>query len=98
MHIPVSAFEVSAAFNVLDDAATVHLGLENLPVNQAFHPYVNVGTPNMTNSACRHAVLLPVEWHLQLARDFPYGVVLMAFYDIFLASLQTVAGQPYVDV
>ena len=42
-HIPASTFEISAAFNALDDAAMVCLGLENLPADQeAFHPYVNV--------------------------------------------------------
>ena len=37
VHIPASAFETSAAFNILDDAATIHLGLKNLPADQAFH-------------------------------------------------------------
>ena len=52
VYIPTSAFEISAAYSVLDDAAAIHLGLEGLPQDQVFHPYVNVGTPNMTNSAC----------------------------------------------
>ena len=75
----------------------MHFGLENFPADQAFHPYVNMGTPNMTNLACRCVVLLLMEWHTQLVRDFPYGVVLNAFYDIFLVPLQAVARQPYVD-
>ena len=98
VHIPASTFEISATFNVLDNAAMVCLGLENLPADQAFHPYVNMGMPNMMNSACWCALLLPVEWHVQLARDFPYGVVLKAFYDIFLAPLQAVARQPYANL
>ena len=98
VHIPASAFEVSTAFNVLDNAATVCLGLESLPADQVFHPYVNMGTPNMTNSACRHAVLLPIKWHMQLVREFSCGVTCKAFYDIFLAPLQAVASHPYVDV
>ena len=99
MHIPASTFEISATLNVLDNAATICLDLENLvPVDQAFHPYVNVGMPNMMNSACRRVVLLPVEWHAQLVIDFPYGVALKAFYYIFLAPLLAVARQPYVDV
>ena len=52
VHIPSSTFEISAAYNVLDDATAIHLGLEGLPEDQVCHPYVNVGTPNMTNSAC----------------------------------------------
>ena len=98
VHIPASTFEISATLNVLDDAAMVCLGLENDPADQAFHPYVYVGMPNMMNLVCRHAVLLPMEWHMQLARDFPYGVAFKAFYDIFLDPLQAVARQPYVDV
>ena len=43
-------------------------------------------------------MLLLVEWHAQLARDFPYDVTVNAFYDIFLAPLQAVASQPYVEV
>ena len=100
VHIPASAFEVSAAYNILDDAAaTIHLGLEEgLPVDQVYHPYVTVRTPNMTNSACRCSVLLPIKWHVQLSKDHPYGITLKAFYDIFLLPLQAVAGQPYTDV
>ena len=87
VHIPTSAFEISAAFNVLDDAVMICLGLENLPVDQVFHPYVKVGTSNMTNLACRCALLLPADWHAQLAREFPYGIPLKAFHNIFLVPL-----------
>ena len=52
----------------------------------------------MTNSACRHSVLLPIKWHPQLSRDHPYGITLKAFYDIFLSPLQAIMGQPYTDV
>ena len=99
VHVPASAFEISAAYNILDDAAVIHLGLEGLLANQTHHPYVNVGTANMTNSACRCSVLLPIEWQLQLSRDHPYGITLLkAFYNIFLSPLQAVAGQPYTNV
>ena len=98
IHIPASAFEVSAAYNVLDDAAAIRLGLEGLPADQVYHPYVNVGTPNMTNSACRCSVLLPIEWHAQVSKDHPYGITLKAFYDVFLLPLQAITGQPYADV
>ena len=94
VHLPASTSKISATFNVLDDAAMIHLGLENLPVNQVFHPYVNVGTPNMTNLVCRHALLLPVDWHAQLAKDFLYGITLKAFYAIFLVPFQVTVGQP----
>ena len=45
VHIPTSAFEISTAYNILDDAAAIHLGLEGLPEVQVCHPYMNVGTP-----------------------------------------------------
>ena len=98
VHIPAMAFEVSAAYNVLDDAAAIRLGLEGLPADQAYHPYVNVGTPNMTNSACRCSVLLPLEWHAQLSKDHPYGISLKTLYDTFLLPLHATAGHPYIDV
>ena len=69
VHVPALAFETTATYNVLDDLATVRAGLEALPADQTFHPYVNVGTPNMSNSSCRHAILLPVEWHTRLAQN-----------------------------
>ena len=89
VHIPTSAFEISATFNILDDAATIYLGLKNLPADQAFHPYVNVGMPNM-----KHALLPPMDWHAHLVRDFPYGIALKAFYNIFLVPLLATVGQP----
>ena len=98
VHVPASAFDISTAYNVLDDAAAIRLGLEGLPQDQPFHPYVNVGTPNMTNSACRRTVLLPTQWHAQLAKDHPHGISLKTFYDSFLLPLQGVADQPYLDV
>ena len=36
IHIPASAFEVSAAYNVLDDAVAIRQGLEGLPANQVY--------------------------------------------------------------
>ena len=52
----------------------------------------------MMNSACRCSVLLPIEWHVQVSKDHPYGITLKAFYDVFLLPLQAIAGQPYADV
>ena len=98
VHIPTSVFEVSAAYNILDDATAICLGLEGLLTNQAHHPYVNVGTTNMTNSACSCSVLLPIEWHPQFSRNHPYDITLKAFYDIFLSPLQAITGQPYTDM
>ena len=92
------AFKVSAPYNVLDDAAAIHLGLEGLPVDQVYHSYVNVGTPNMTNSTCRCSVLLPIEWHVQLSKEHPYGISLKALYNTFLLPLQATASHPYTDV
>jgi hypothetical protein len=53
VHLPVTAFEISAAYNVLDDPVTLRAGLDALPPDQTFHPYVNAGTPDMTNTGCR---------------------------------------------
>ena len=98
IYVPASAFEVSAAYNILDATAAIHLGLEGLPVNQVYHPYVNVGTPNLTNAACRCSILLPIKWHPQLSRDHPYSITLKVFYDIFLSPLQAVVGHLYINV
>ena len=98
VHIPAMAFEVSTAYNVLDDAATICLGLEGLPADQVYHPYVNAGTPNMMNSACRRSILLPIEWHTQLSKDHPYGISLKVLYNTFLLPLHATAGHPYIDV
>lgn len=37
VHLPVTAFETSAPFNVLDDPAAIWMGLDALPPNQMFH-------------------------------------------------------------
>ena len=98
VHVPASAFKTTAAYNVLDDPVTVRAGLEALPVDQTFHPYVNMGTPNMSNSSCRRAILLPVEWHTRLAQNHPFSISLKAFYDLFLAPLSPAEAQPYANV
>ena len=76
----------------------VQAGLEALTVDQTFHLYVNVGTLNMSSTSCRHAILLPVEWHVRLAQDYPFGISLKAFYDTFLAPLGPAEALPYADV
>ena len=53
VHVLASAFEMTAAYNVLDDPVTMQVGLEALPADQMFHLYMNVGTPNMLSSSCR---------------------------------------------
>ena len=98
MHVPASAFEATAMYNVLDDPATVRAGLKALPADQIFHPYVNVGTPNMSNSSCRRAILLPVEWHTRLAQKHPFRVGLKAFYDSYLPPLSPAEVQPYANI
>ena len=98
VHVPASAFETTAAYNVLDDPATVRAGLEALLADQTFHPYVNVGTPNMSNSSCWRGILLPVKWHARLARDHPFSIGLKAFYDLFLAPLSPAEAQPFANV
>ena len=52
----------------------------------------------MSNSACRHALVLPGEWLEHLARDFPNGIELKAFYDTFLPPLPPAEVQLYTDV
>ena len=61
---------------------------------QSFDAYNKYATP----SVFIRLVLLPIEWHMQLSKDHPYGITLKAFYDIFLLPLQVIAGQPYTDV
>jgi len=53
VHLPAIAFETSASYNVLDNAAALRAGLDALPLDQTFHPYVNAGMSGMTNSGCR---------------------------------------------
>ena len=98
MHVLTAAFETTAAYNVLDDPATVREGLKTLPTDQTFHLYVNVRMPQMTNLACKQAILLPVEWHMRLAQDYPFGVALKTFYDVFLGPLTLAEAQPYSNV
>lgn len=98
VHVPATVFENSAAFNVLNDAAAVRAGLKALPADQACHPYVNVDTPGMTNSACKRGLLMPTEWKGRLARDFPYGIGLKALYDLFLAPIPAAEVPLYQDV
>ena len=98
VHIPATAFKVSAAYNVLDNAAAIHLGLKGLPADQVYHPYINVGTPNMMNSTCRHSILLLIAWHMQLSKDHPYGISLKALDNTFLLPLHATARHPYIDV
>ena len=52
VHLPSSAFNTSAQYNVLDDPAVIQVGLDGLPVDQSFHPYVLATMLGMTNSAC----------------------------------------------
>ena len=98
VNIPASAFKMTMAYNVLDDPVTVQAGLKALPADQTFHPYVNVGMPNMSSSSCRQALLLPVEWHMRFAQDYPFEIGLKVFYDAFLAPLGPVEAQPYTDI
>ena len=98
VNILVTAFEMTAAYNILDDPATMRAGLEALPADQTYHLYVNVGTPNMSNSSCRHGILLPVEWHMRLAWDHPFGISLKALYDMFLTPLAPAEAQLYIDI
>ena len=97
VHIPANAFEISAAYNVLDDAAVVRAGLDTLPPDQTFHPYVNAGTPDMTNTGSRRALVLPMTWYADLAAH-PGGIDLKVFYDSFLATVPAAEQPIYVDV
>lgn len=96
VHLPTAAFETSAAYNVLDDPAAIRAGLEALPPDQTFHAYVNAGTPDMTNSGCRRALVLPMPWYAELAAH-PDGISLKDFYDQFLATLPAAERPNYID-
>ena len=98
VHIPALAFETTVANNVLDDPVIMHASLEALLANQMFHPYVNMGMPNMLSSSCRQANLLLVKWHIRFAHDYPFGISLKAFYDAFLAPLGPAKAQPYSNI
>ena len=87
MYLPSSAFKNSVQYNVLDDPTTIWAGLDGLPVDQSFHPYVLATTPGMTNSACQHMIVLPPDWYQQLATHFPHGIDLKTFYNQFLATV-----------
>ena len=87
VYLPSSAFENSAQYNILDDPAAIQAGLDGLPGDQSFHPYVLATTPGMTNSSCQCAIVLPPDWYQQLATHFPHGIDLKAFYDQFLAPV-----------
>jgi hypothetical protein len=63
VHVPVTVFKNSTAFNILDDATAVRAGLEALLADQAFHPYVNVNTLGMMNFACKRGLVMPTEWN-----------------------------------
>ena len=52
VHLPSSAFKISAQYNVLDDPAAIQMGLDRLPQDQSFHPYVLATMPGMISSAC----------------------------------------------
>ena len=98
VHIPPVAFESPAAFNVLDDPAGICAGLEALPADQTFHPYVNVGTAQMMNSTCKRSIVLPAEWYIRIAKDHAFGMSIKFFYDLFLAPLGPAEAQLYTDV
>ena len=98
VHVPVSAFETTTAYNMLDEPVTVQAGLKALLADQAFHPYVNIGIPHMLSLACKCAILLLVKWHMSLACNYPFSVSMKAFYDMFLAPLGLAKAQPYSDI
>ena len=96
VHLPIAAFETSAAYNVLDDPAAVRAGLDALPPDQTFHAYVNAGMPDMTNSGSRRALVLPMPWYADLAAH-PDGISLKVFYDQFLATVPAAERPNYID-
>ena len=87
VHLPPSAFENSTLYNVLNNAAVIWAGLDMLPQDQSFHPYVLVTTLGMMNSAYQHTLVLPMEWHQDLAEHFPHGINLKSFYNCFLSTV-----------
>ena len=43
-------------------------------------------------------ILLLVKWHMRFTCDYPFGISLKAFYDVFLAPLGPAKAQPYSDI
>ena len=87
VHLPSSAFKNSAQYNVLDDPATIRMGLDGLLVDQSFHPYVLATMLGMTNSACQCTIVVLPDWYQELATHFPHGINLKTFYDWFLTAI-----------
>jgi hypothetical protein len=85
VHIPASAFENSAPYNVLDDAVTIWTGLDTLPPDQYFHAYVTAGTQNKMNLACKRCLVIPMQWYQDVASNYPDGIAIKEFHDRFLA-------------
>ena len=88
VHVPLAAFESSRPYNILDDAAAIHAGLDMLPQDQLYHSYVIAGMPDMMTSACKcDAIMLLTQWYGQLLGHFPDRIKIMVFYDRLLATL-----------
>ena len=87
VHLPPSAFKTSDLYNVLNNAAAIQVGLDMLPQDQSFHPHVSAMTLGMTNSACQHTIVLPMEWHQKLVEHFPHGINLKSFYNCILSTV-----------
>ena len=97
VYIPPAAFKSSGLYNVLNDAATIHASLEALPQDQLYHSYV-LGTPDMTTSTCKHSIILPTHWYVELCKHFPDGISIKTFYDRFLANVTTADHQALQEV
>ena len=99
VHVPPAAFKSSGPYNVLNDAVTICDGLDTLPQDQQlYHSYVVVGTPDMTTSTCKHAIILATHWYAKLSEHFLVGIEIKTFYDRFLANVTAAVCQTLQEV
>ena len=88
VHVPPAAFKSSGPYNILDNEVTIWARLDMLPQDQLYHSHVIAGTPGMTPSTCKHALVLPTQcWYGELLEGFPDGIDIKTFYNRFLAPV-----------
>ena len=95
---PPAAFKSSDLYNILNDAATICASLDALPQDQLYHSYVVAGTSDMTTSSCKHSIVLPTPWYVEICEHFPDGIGIKAFYNRFLVNVTAADHQALQEV
>ena len=98
VYIPPAAFKGTGPYNILNNAAIICAGLETLPQDQLYHSYVVAGTPDMTTSTCKHSIICPTHWYVELCEHFPDGISIKTFYNRFLANVTAADCQALQEV